>query len=191
MADPSAWHARVVSVTRPLALDDVEALTALHVAHRQHLAPWQPLRPDSYFTVDGQRESVVALLEQGASGSAAPLVITDGHGAVVGTLTLASIIRGAFQSCSVGYWLAEDAQGRGLATAALREAVDLAFGDLLLHRVQAETLTHNRRSQQVLERVGFERYGQAPSYMHIAGEWQDNVLYQLLTPTPERVVTYR
>lgn len=187
----SAWHAHAVPVTRPLSLDDVHALTALFIANRQFLSPWQPLRPDSYFTEQGQRDAVLALLEQQTSGSAVPLVITDEHGAVVGTLTLASIIRGAFQSCSVGYWLAEEAQGRGLATAALQEAVDLAFGGLLLHRVQAETLTHNRRSQQVLERVGFKRYGEAPSYLHIAGEWQDNVLYQLLTPTPERVVTYR
>lgn len=157
-------------MTRPLSLDDVHALTALFIANRQFLSPWQPLRPDSYFTERGQRDAVLALLEQQTSGSAVPLVITDEHGAVVGTLTLASIIRGAFQSCSVGYWLAEEAQGRGLATAALREAVDLAFGDLLLHRVRAGTLTHNRRSQQVLERVGFKRYGEAPSYLHIAGE---------------------
>lgn len=177
-------------LTRPLSLDDVPALTALYVANRHFLAPWQPLRPESYFTEGGQREAVNALLDQQTSGSAVALVITDDHGAVVGTFTIASIIRGAFQSCSVGYWLAEHAQGRGLATAALREGVDRAFGDLRLHRVQAETLTHNRRSQRVLERVGFVKYGEAPSYMHIAGDWQDNLLYQLLTPTPERVVTY-
>lgn len=117
-------------------------------------------------------------------------VILDAGGTLVGSLTIASIIRGAFQSCSVGYWLAERAQGRGLATAALQEAVELAFGDLRLHRVQAETLMHNQRSQRMLQRVGFEQYGKARSYMHIAGQWQDNVLDQLLTPTPERVRTY-
>lgn len=180
----------MASVTRLLALDDVEALAALYVENRQFLAPWQPLRPDSYFTRDGQLEAVEAALGQKASGSAVPLVILDGDGTVVGTLTISSIIRGAFQSCSVGYWLAERAQGQGLATAALREAVDLAFADLRLHRVQAETLTHNQRSQRMLDRLGFEKYGEARSYMHIAGEWQDNVLYQLLTPVPERVVTY-
>lgn len=177
-------------VTRPLSLDDVPALTALYVANRRFLAPWQPLRSDFYYTEGGQREAVDALLSQQASGSAVALAITDAHGAIVGIFTVASIIRGAFQSCSVGYWLAEHAQGRGLATAALREVVDVAFRDLRLHRIQAETLTHNRRSQRVLERVGFVKYGEAQSYMHIAGEWQDNVLYQLLTPTPERVVTY-
>jgi len=111
----------------------------------------------------------------------------DELGRVVGMITLQSIIRGAFQSCSVGYWLAEDAQGRGLATAALREVTQVAFRELRLHRVQAETLTHNVRAQRVLERLGFTRYGVAEAYLKIAGAWQDNVLYQLLTPTPELV----
>lgn len=178
-------------MVRPLSLDDVEVLTALLVENRQFLAPWQPLRPDSYFTEAGQREAVEAALAQQANGSAVPLAIRDISGAVVGTFTIAAINRGAFQSCSVGYWLAERSQGQGLATAALREAADLAFGDLRLHRIQAETLRHNERSQRVLRRVGFEQYGVAPSYLHIAGKWQDNNLYQLLTPTPDRVVTYR
>lgn len=178
------------NVTRPLTLDDVEALVTLYTDNRQFLAPWQPLRPDSYFTVEGQREAVEAVLAQQANGSAVPLAITDSGGAVVGTFTIASMIRGAFQSCSVGYWLAERSQGQGLATAALREAVDLAFGALRLHRIQAETLTHNERSQLVLARAGFEQYGAARAYMYIAGKWQDNLLYQVVTPTPERVHTY-
>lgn len=173
-----------------MTLDDVPSLAALLRENREFLAPWQPLRPDSYFTEAGQREAVETVLAQQTSGSAVPLVILDGAGAVAGALTIASIIRGAFQSCSVGYWLTQEAQGQGLATCALHEAGELAFGDLLLHRIQAETLKHNERSQRVLQRVGFEKYGEARSYMHIAGEWQDNVLYQLLTPSPERVVTY-
>ncbi|MDQ1486663.1 MAG: hypothetical protein QOJ62_2356, partial [Actinomycetota bacterium] len=44
-------------------------------------------------------------------------------------------------------------------------------------------------SQRVLDRLGFVQYGRAEAYMHIAGEWQDNLLYQLLTPTPDRVPT--
>jgi ribosomal-protein-alanine N-acetyltransferase len=30
----------------------------------------------------------------------------------------------------------------------------------------------------VLTRAGFERIGVAPSYLHIAGRWQDHVLFQ-------------
>jgi ribosomal-protein-alanine N-acetyltransferase len=116
-------------------------------------------------------------VERRASGTAESLAIVDATNEVVGTISLQSIIRGAFQSCTVGYWLAESAQGQGLATQALREAVDLAFGDLRLHRVQAETMARNVRSQRVLDRAGFVRYGHAETYMHIAGEWQDNLLY--------------
>ena len=103
-------------------------------------------------------------------------------------ITLQSIIRGFFQSCSVGYWIAEDAQGRGLAAAALREATLMAFYELRLHRVQAETSTQSVRSQRLLERLGFVRYGVAEAYIKIAGTWQDDVLYQLLTPDPDLVM---
>jgi ribosomal-protein-alanine N-acetyltransferase len=171
-----------------LSLDDAPALSALLTANRDFLAPWQPLRAEHYFSVEGQQQAVARALEQQAAGLAVPLVIAGESGDVVGTITLQSIIRGAFQSCSVGYWLAESAQGSGLATAALREAVALGFGELRLHRVQAETLTENPRSQRVLDRVGFTAYGRAEAYLCIAGRWQDNLLYQLLTPTPERVV---
>ncbi len=63
------------SVTRPLDLSDAQALTGLYTENRAFLAPWKPLRSDSYFTETGQREAVEAILAQKASGSAVPLVI--------------------------------------------------------------------------------------------------------------------
>ena len=178
-----------MAATRPLILDDAPSLANLVQSNRNFLAPWQPNRPDQYFTRDGQHAFIQRLLEQQAAKACLPLVILDEVGAIAGTVTLQSIIRGAFQSCSVGYWLAESAQGRGLATRAVGEATQIAFEVLRLHRVQAETLTHNLRSQRVLDRLGFVQYGRADSYMHIAGQWLDHLLYQLLTPTPEQVPT--
>lgn len=175
-------------VTRLLDLADASALAAVLRDNRSHLAPWQPLRDDSWFTDEGQLQAADKALEQHTAGTAVPLVIQQDD-AVVGAITLQSVIRGAFQSCSVGYWLAESAQGQGLATLALRQTVGLAFGPLKLHRVQAETVPANVRSQQVLHRLGFKQYGAAEKYLHLAGRWQDNLLYQLLTPTPDRVVT--
>ena len=177
-----------MAVTRPLVLDDAPGLADVLLANRDFLAPWQPKRRDEYFTRDGQYGVVERLLEQQAAKVCLPLVILDEVGGIAGTVTLQSVIRGAFQSCSVGYWLAESAQGRGLATRALGEATEIAFEVLRLHRVQAGTLTNNLRSQRVLDRLGFVQYGRAEAYMHIAGAWHDHLLYQLLTPTPERVL---
>lgn len=179
---------RAVPVTRLLEPDDAAVFAGLLRANRAFLAPWQPRRDEGHASDEGQRAAVRLALEQHELGTGMPRVVLDAHGQVVGAITLQSVIRGFFQSCSVGYWLAEDAQGRGLATAALHEVTRIAFGELRLHRVQAETLPHNLRSRRVLERVGFVRYGTAEAYLQIAGEWQDNVLYQLLTPDPDRVL---
>ncbi len=173
-----------VPVTRLLEPDDAPVLAALLRENRAALAPWEPLRSAAWATVEVQEEVVGRALEQHRLGQLVPLAVLDEDGQLVGTLNLQSVIRGFLQSCSVGYWLAAHAQGRGLATAALREAVEIAFADLRLHRVQAETLRDNVRSQRLLERVGFVRFGEAPEFIKIAGRWQDCVLYQLLTPTP-------
>jgi ribosomal-protein-alanine N-acetyltransferase len=74
--------------------------------------------------------------------------------------------------------------GLGRATAAVHEIVRVAFEDLGLHRVQAETLLHNVRSQRLLERNGFIRFGLAPAYLNIAGKWQDHVMYQVVKTLP-------
>ncbi len=59
--------------------------------------------------------------------------------------------------------------------------IDIAFGELGLHRLQAGTLVHNTGSQKVLERNGFERIGLARAYLKIAGRWQDHILFQRIS----------
>ncbi len=173
-----------MSVTRLVTLADVPALTELARVNRDFLAPWDPARSERYFTEDGQRELAEEALARHAQGTALPHVILNEAGSVAGRITLSGIVRGPFQSCSVGYWVSAADNGRGLASAALRHLTRVAFRDLGLHRVQAETLLHNVRSQRVLERNGFTRIGMAPGYLQIADRWQDHYLYQLLSTDP-------
>jgi [ribosomal protein S5]-alanine N-acetyltransferase len=174
-----------VTTRRLITLADAAVLADLLRANREFLAPWEPLRGEAYFTEAGQRADIERLLEQHNQGNALPSVILDHTGAVVGRITLNGIVRGALQSCSVGYWLSAAAGGRGLATAALRETMAVAFGELGLHRIQAETLLRNVASQRVLERNGFVRIGMAPTYLKIAGRWQDFFLYHVINPSAE------
>ncbi|MEE6260832.1 GNAT family N-acetyltransferase [Plantactinospora sonchi] len=169
-----------MNVTRPATLDDAPALAELFQLNRDFLAPWEPIRPDGWFTVAGQRADLAAALDRRDQGTGLVHVILDDAGRVVGRIALNSIIRGALQSGSVGYWVSGSHNGRGLATAAVREIVRVAFTELGLHRLQAETLPHNTPSRRVLERNGFVRIGMAPEYLNIAGRWQDFVLYQLV-----------
>jgi ribosomal-protein-alanine N-acetyltransferase len=169
-----------MSHLRPLRTGDAERLAELVVRSREFLAPWEPVRPDSYFTLAGQREAVAQSLTQAGSGLTEPFVILDDDGEVAGRINLNNIVRGPFQSASMGYWLDRQATGRGLATMAVGELVELAFGDLGLHRVEAGTLPQNLASQAVLLRNGFEQFGYAPRYLAIAGVYSDHILFQRL-----------
>jgi len=167
---------------RPIRIDDAEAISALRRDSREHLAPWEPDRGEASFTTEGVRESIGASLQRAEAGTALSFVIEDA-GRIVGGIVLNSIVRGPyFRSCSTGYWVAKAAAGRGVATEAVRLAKRIAFEDLHLFRVQAETLIDNYASQKVLQRNGFEPIGMAPAYLKIAGRWQDHLLFQVLNP---------
>ncbi|SFL80152.1 GNAT family N-acetyltransferase [Geodermatophilus ruber] len=166
--------------TRLVRPDDAPALADLLRRNRDFLAPWEPVRTDEWFTVEGQRTAIHEVLGQHERGLALPHVVLDRDGRVAGRVNLNTIVRGAFQSASVGYWVSEDRNGQGLATAGVREMKRVAFEELGLHRLEAGTLLHNAASQRVLERNAFERFGLAPRYLRIAGRWQDHVLFQVL-----------
>ncbi|TFD24445.1 N-acetyltransferase [Cryobacterium sp. TMS1-13-1] len=168
------------ATTRLISADDAERLAVLQRTGRIFFAPWEPVRQDPYFTVAGQQAEVENVLARHSRGEALPHVILDEDAQVVGRITFSGITYGAFQSCNMGYWVAEENNGRGYATDAVRAMTTRAFEELGLHRVQAETLIPNVRSQRVLQRVGFVRYGLAPAYLKIAGRWQDHLMYQLL-----------
>lgn len=170
------------SPLRPLERRDIPALARLVRANRQFLAPTSPLHPEEHFTDEGQERAVLERLEAARNGTALPMVIVDEAGALVGTLNINSIIRGAFQSASIGYWVARERNGEGFGSAAVAAAKRVASGRLRLHRLQAETLVDNHASQRVLVKNGFVRYGLAREYLQIAGRWQDHMLFQVTFP---------
>lgn len=172
---------RGVATTRLIAIEDAPLLAELLQRNREFLAPWEPIRPDDYFTAPGQCRAIEEALEHYERKLEVPHVILERR-RIIGRVTLTNIVRGPFQSCNLGYWVGAAHNGRGFATAAVRAIKQVAFLELGLHRIEAGTLLHNVASQRVLERNGFVRFGIAPDYLHIAGVWQDHALYQALNP---------
>jgi [ribosomal protein S5]-alanine N-acetyltransferase len=165
------------AVLRTVQESDAGALAVAVQANRAHLASWEPIRPEEYYTVAGQQEVIARRRAEFDAGTALPMVLA-GKGSILGVLNLSSIVRGAFQNAHVGYWTAQWAQGAGLMTAAVGAAIKIAKEDLGLHRLEAATLLHNVASQRVLDKNGFEAYGTARAYLRIAGLWQDHCIYQ-------------
>jgi ribosomal-protein-alanine N-acetyltransferase len=175
-----------MQATRLVAVADAAALAELVRRNREFMAPWDPIRPEEFFTTEGQAAVIEELLDGHERGVTLPHVILDSTGHVAGRIT-GSIVRGAFQSCGIGYWVTKDLQGLGLATAAVAHIKAIAFSELGLHRLQAETLLHNTASQRVLQRNGFEQYGVAPDYLNIAGRWQDHIMFQVINRNVQEV----
>ncbi|GAB3977701.1 GNAT family N-acetyltransferase [Plantactinospora veratri] len=165
---------------RPAGVDDADALAEAYVANREFLAPWEPVRPESFFTPAGQRARLRQATLERENGTGYGCVI-ELDGQICGTVTLSAILRGPAQSANLGYWVAESVNGRGVATRAVGLILDVAFGELDLHQVMAGTLLHNTGSQRVLGRNGFDRIGVAREHVEIAGKWQDHILFQRLT----------
>lgn len=156
---------------------DAIPLARSFATNRAMLDRWNPAPPDDFYTEAGQDENIRQMRLGHDKGGLLPLlIIRDGR--IVGDVSLFQVIRGPLQCATIGYWVDGGEQGRGLATAAVGTAVELARDLLHLHRVEAGVSPRNPASQRVMEKCGFTRIGLAPRYLFAAGDWQDQILYQ-------------
>jgi ribosomal-protein-alanine N-acetyltransferase len=101
---------------------------------------------------------------------------------VIGTINFSNFFRGAAHFCYVGYSLSVNEQGKGYMTEALGTAVQYVFTELNIHRIMANYMPHNRRSGNVLRKLGFTVEGYARDYLMINGKWEDHILTSLINP---------
>jgi ribosomal-protein-alanine N-acetyltransferase len=164
---------------RSLRPEDAAALATAYVRNREHLAPWDPERPDAFYTPAGMAEHIRERLDLEARGLFRNSVIEAPDGSIVGRANLQNIIRGTMQGGTLGYFVDKDHLRRGLARAAVEFLEEQAL-ELGLHRLEAGTMVTNVASQRVLEACGYEQYGLAPKLLYLNGAWRDHVLYQKL-----------
>ncbi|MCI0406466.1 MAG: GNAT family N-acetyltransferase, partial [candidate division Zixibacteria bacterium] len=80
----------------------------------------------------------------------------------------------------IGFTLAREHQGKGLAAEAVSALLDYAFTKLELHRIIAITDCENSASIRLLERLGMRREGQSQQSFRNKGEWRDEYQYAIL-----------
>jgi ribosomal-protein-alanine N-acetyltransferase len=159
------------------------ALADFQERNRAHLAPWDPPAAPDFFTEAAQAQR----LREGAAAFAAGtgfryLMQPIGDPTrVIGSLHFSNVVRGAFQSCSLGYALDQQFEGQALMSEALRCAIGEMFSPRInLHRIQAAFRPENWRSSDVLKRLGFQDEGLANDYLFIDGMWRMHRLVALI-----------
>jgi [ribosomal protein S5]-alanine N-acetyltransferase len=161
---------------RPLEAGDAALLARLYTTERSFLAPFDPPRPDSFYTLEGQRLEL-GLLERERARDRLYRFLIEADGEPAGALSVSRITRGPFQNGGLGYWVAQELNGRGVATGAIGLVCEWGFGQAKLHRLEAATLVDNIGSQVALRRNGFLEIGRSPNYLHINGAWRDHLLF--------------
>jgi ribosomal-protein-alanine N-acetyltransferase len=158
---------------------------AFFARNRVHFQRWDPPAPADFYTVEFWQRNLARAADDFAADRAVRFDLcdaTDADGLIIGRVGFSQVVRGAFQSCMLGYQIDAKYEGQGLMTEALRAAIDYMFRVRGLHRVQANHLEENERSARVLERVGFAREGLARDYLFINGRWRDHVLNACVNP---------
>jgi RimJ/RimL family protein N-acetyltransferase len=187
---------------RPMAdLSDIAALPWPIRTERLSLRPvvpgdfetlWQIRRQESVSrwmtNASTDRERFLDMMAD--SDRMAKTLVIERDGAVIGDLMLAPedawaqsevVDQAKGVQAEIGWCLDPAAEGRGLATEAVRELIRIAFEDLGLRRLFAQAFAANEPSRRLMERVGMRREAyQVKESLHRSGEWMDGISYGLL-----------
>ena len=107
-------------------------------------------------------------------------VVLRASGELVGAVNLSEIVCGLFQSAYLGCYAFRPHVRRGYMSEGLRLVLHRSFGELGLHRVEANIQPENRASLALFRGLGFRREGYSPRYLKIAGRWRDHERWALL-----------
>ncbi len=185
MASPG-WPARLVHGdvgVRPFRLRDAQAWSESRVRNEEWLSRWegrQPGLPEVPWEERHSPGAFAAMLRtmrrESRAGRQLPFAIML-SGSLVGQVTVSNVVRGAFQSASVGYWVDRDVAGRGVMPTALALVVDHCLTEVGLHRIEANIRPENGPSLRVVRKLGFREEGLHPRFLFIDGAWQDHLSF--------------
>ena len=161
----------------PLVPADADELFSLTDANRDYLRQWLPWL-DSVRRVDDTRTFIRAAQAQAARNDGVQLALTlDGRIAgVVGH----HHVDWRNRSTSIGYWIGESYQGRGLTTAACRALITRAFEKARLNRIEIRCASGNHRSRAIPARLGLRQEGMLREAEWLYDHFVDHVVYAVL-----------
>ena len=159
-----------------LTPEHAQNLLDYYIRNKKHLEPFEPLRDNSFYTYEVQKNILSDSYRQFLNGTAVDLgIFKDDY--LIGKLKLSNIVYGIFKSGILGYSIDKNEQGKGYMKEAVNLVINYAFEDLDLHRVEASALVDNEPSKHVLIGCGFKELGINKKYLYINGGWKDHITY--------------
>jgi RimJ/RimL family protein N-acetyltransferase len=143
-------------VLRPKRIEDAEAITA---ACQDPEIPRWTFVPSPY-TLDDARAFLRSSADEAAAGKAVNLLAVDARAdGLLGSFSVMELDHEPGFG-EIGYWVAAEARGRGIATRAVRLLADWARDELSLTRIVILPHKDNTASRRVAEKAGFRDTGE-------------------------------
>jgi ribosomal-protein-alanine N-acetyltransferase len=139
---------------RTLQSIDAEALLTFERDNREWFERHIDPRDSAFYSVQGVTDHIAAYLSEFAAGTWHPFVIEDLGGRIIGRANLKGIDTSQ-RSAEVGYRIAQNACGQGLATLAVKHLIQEAQLRWNLKQLVANVYAGNTGSAKVLDRCGF------------------------------------
>jgi ribosomal-protein-serine acetyltransferase len=155
---------------------DAPELYALIDANRAHLAPWMPWAPGQ--TLEHTLDFIRTAQRQIADNDGFQVALTDRE-RIIGVLGFHGV-DWANRATSIGYWLAEAAQGQGTMTRAVAALIDHALTGWQLNRVEIRADVANLRSRKIPQRLGFQQEGTLRQAARLGERYIDHAVYAML-----------
>ena len=168
-------------ILRPPQYSDWKAWADERKKNKLYLQPWEPL----WSINELERSSFVKrvrMFERLSHNDQAYsfLIFTSDNEDFIGEVNISNVQRGIIQSCTIGYWIAKDCEGKGMMSESLELVKEFIFNELKLHRIEAACLPHNMPSLKVLLKNGFIKEGTARKLLKINDKWQDHTVLSFI-----------
>ncbi len=153
---------------RALQPDDVEAVLQFELAHKSFFEQSIEARPDEFYQLEAVKQNIAEFLLLKQQALALPTLIFNTDKELIGRANLKDIDQ-VTKSAYVGYRIAEHWSGKGVASFALYELIQLAK-QMGLMVLLACVSTENRASMQVLKKAGFQQMETIPQVAIVQGK---------------------
>ncbi len=158
-------------------INDAEGLFHLVDRNRDHLRGWMPWI-DSTQKVEDTKSFIESVMRKYANNDGFDAVIYH-KGEVAGTIGLHQLNH-SHGFTSIGYWIGEEFQGKGIITRAVKAILEHVFDTLQFHRVEIRCATANVKSQAIPERLGFTNEGVIRDCEWLYDHYVSHVVYGML-----------
>jgi ribosomal-protein-serine acetyltransferase len=162
---------------RLLEESDAPELYRVIEANRAYLARWLPWAAGQ--TLDDTLSFIRATRRQIADNDGLQVAVVDEQASIIGIAGFHHV-SWANRSTSIGYWLVENAQGRGTMTRVVSALVEHAIHGWNLNRVEIQAGVENSRSRAIPERLGFVREGLLRQVERVGDRYVDAIVYSAL-----------